>query len=130
MSFDVGGFFLYYVILGVGSSCNCQAQSLFHYECDPPKFVSKRFNSPHALQGCVGHIIMKGYTMADQTSNEISHVQSVNKGRELQRSKIKTNLSVETQATLQKNTEELGVDVVKKQISIFFKTPFDQLKKL
>ncbi len=51
--------------------------------------------------------------MADQTSNEISHVQSVNKGRELQRSKIKTNLSVETQATLQKNTEELGVDTVK-----------------
>ena len=69
-------------------------------------------------------------TMADQTSNEISHVQSVNRGREAQRSKIKTNLSAETQATLQKNTEELGVDVVKKQISIFFKTPFDQLKKL
>ena len=68
--------------------------------------------------------------MADQTSNEISHVQSVNRGREAQRSKIKTNLSAETQATLQKNTEELGVDVVKKQISIFFKTPFDQLKKL
>ena len=72
----------------------------------------------------------EGYTMADQTSNEISHVQSVNRGRELQRGKIKTNLSAETQATLQKNTEELGVDVVKKQISIFFKTPFDQLKKL
>ena len=35
----------------------------------------------------------EGYTMADQTSNEISHVQSVNRGRELQRSKIKTNLS-------------------------------------
>ncbi len=72
----------------------------------------------------------EGYTMADQTSNEISHVQSVNRGREAQRSKIKTNLSVETQATLQKNTEELGVDTVKKQISIFFNTPFDQLKKL
>ena len=72
----------------------------------------------------------EGYTMADQTSNEITHVQSMNGGRELQRSKIKTNLSAETQATLQKNTEELGVDVVKKQISIFFKTPFDQLKKL
>ena len=69
-------------------------------------------------------------TMPDQTSNEISHVQSVNRGREAQRSKIKTNLSAETQATLQKNTEELGVDVVKKQISIFFSTPFDQLKKL
>ena len=69
-------------------------------------------------------------TMPDQTSNSISHVQSINRGREAQRSKIKTNLSVETQATLQKNTEELGVDVVKKQISIFFKTPFDQLKKL
>ena len=68
--------------------------------------------------------------MADQTSNEISHVQSVNRGREAQRGKIKTNLSPETQATLQKNTEELGVDVVKKQISIFFSTPFDQLKKL
>ena len=68
--------------------------------------------------------------MPDQTSNEISNVQSVNRGRELQRSKIKTNLSVETQATLQKNTEELGVDIVKKQISIFFNTPLDQLKKL
>ena len=88
MSFDVGGFFLYYV-----------------------------------------NITGKD-TMADQTNKEISHVQSVNRGREAQRSKIKTNLSVETQATLQKNTEELGVDVVKKQISIFFKTPFDQLKKL
>ena len=68
--------------------------------------------------------------MADQTSNEIPHVQSVNRGREAQRSKIQTNLSPETQATLQKNTEELGVDVVKKQISIFFSTPLDQLKKL
>ena len=68
--------------------------------------------------------------MTDQTSNEISHVQSVNRGRELQRSKIKTNLSVETQATLQKNTEEIGVDKVKQQINLFFKTPFDQLKKL
>ena len=68
--------------------------------------------------------------MADQTSNAISHVQSVNRGRKHQRSKIKTNLSVETQATLQKNTEELGVDVVKKQIKIFFRTPLDQLKNL
>jgi len=68
--------------------------------------------------------------MPDQTNNEISHVQSVNRGRELQRSKIQTNLSAETQATLQKNTEELGVDTVKKQISIFFNTPIDQLKKL
>jgi len=88
MSFDVGGFFLYYV--------NITGRN----------------------------------TMPDQTSNEISHVQSINRGRELQRSKIKTNLSAETQATLQKNTEELGVDVVKKQISIFFNTPLDQLKKL
>ena len=72
----------------------------------------------------------EGYTMADQTSNEISHVQSVNRGRELQRSKIKTNLSPEAQATLQKNAEELGVDVVKKQIKIFFRTPLDQLKNL
>ena len=31
----------------------------------------------------------EGYTMADQTSNEISHIQSVNRGREAQRSKIK-----------------------------------------
>ena len=68
--------------------------------------------------------------MPDQTSNSISHVQSVNRGREAQRSKIKTNLSVETQAILQKSTEELGVDVIKKQISIFFNTPLDQLKKL
>jgi len=68
--------------------------------------------------------------MADQTSNEISHVQSVNRGREAQSSKIKTNLSAEVQATLQKSTEELGVDVVKKQISIFFNTPLDRLKKL
>lgn len=68
--------------------------------------------------------------MADQTSNEISHVQSVNRGREAQRSKIKTNLSVETQTKLQKNTEELGVDTVKKQIKIFFRTPLDQLKNL
>jgi len=68
--------------------------------------------------------------MADQTSNEISHVQSVNRGREAQRSKIKTNLSVETQATLQKSTEELGVDKVKQQINLFFNTPFDQLKNL
>ena len=68
--------------------------------------------------------------MPDQTSKSISHVQSVNRGREAQRSKIKTNLSVETQAILQKSTEELGVDVVKKQISIFFNTPLDQLKKL
>ena len=68
--------------------------------------------------------------MTDQISNEISHVQSVNRGRELQRNKIKTNLSVETQAILQKNTEEMDVDKVKQQINLFFKTPFDQLKKL
>ena len=68
--------------------------------------------------------------MPNQTSNEISHVQSINRGRELQRSKIQTNLSVETQATLQKNIEEMGVDTVKKQISIFFNTPFDRLKNL
>ena len=42
-------------------------------------------------------------TMPDQTSNSISHVQSINRGREAQRSKIKTNLSVETQATIQKS---------------------------
>jgi len=68
--------------------------------------------------------------MTDQTSNAISHVQSVNRGREGQRNKIKTNLSKETQNVLQKKTEELGVDKVKKQISIFFKTPFDRINKL
>ena len=68
--------------------------------------------------------------MPDQTSNEISHVQSVNRGREGQRNKIKTNLSKETQNVLQKKTEELGVDKVKKQISIFFSTPFDRMNKL
>ena len=68
--------------------------------------------------------------MPDQTSNAISHVQSVNRGREGQRNKIKTNLSKETQNVLQKKTEELGVDKVKKQISIFFSTPFDRMNKL
>ena len=68
--------------------------------------------------------------MTDQTSNAISHVQSVNRGREGQRNKIKTNLSKETQSVLQKKTEELGVDKVKKQISIFFSTPFDRMNKL
>ena len=68
--------------------------------------------------------------MTDQTSNAISHVQSVNRGRECQRNKIKTNLSKETQNVLQKKTEELGVDKVKKQISIFFSTPFDRMNKL
>ncbi len=68
--------------------------------------------------------------MTDQTSNAISHVQSVNRGREGQRNKIKTKLSKETQNDLQKKTEELGVDKVKKQISIFFKTPFDRINKL
>ena len=43
---------------------------------------------------------------------------------------IKTNLSKETQAVLQKNTEELGVDKVKKQISLFFTTPIDKINKL
>ena len=68
--------------------------------------------------------------MPDQTSNEISHVQSLNRGRERQRNKIKTNLSKETQAVLQKNTEELGVDKVKHQISLFFRTPIDKINKL
>ena len=75
------------------------------------------------------YITGKG-TMPDQTSNEISHVQSVNRGRESQRNKIKTNLSKETQAVLQKNTEELGVDKVKHQISLFFRTPIDKINKL
>ena len=68
--------------------------------------------------------------MTDQTSNAISHVQSINKGRKGQRDKIKTNLSEETQAVLQKNTEELGVNKVKHQISLFFKTPIDKINKL
>ena len=68
--------------------------------------------------------------MPDHISNEITHVQSINKGREAQRSKIKTNLSAETQATLQKNIEEMGVDKVKQQINLFFNTPLDRLKKL
>ena len=68
--------------------------------------------------------------MTDQTSNAISHVQSINKGKKGQRDKIKTNLSEETQNILQKKTEELGVDKVKKQISIFFSTPFDRINKL
>ena len=75
------------------------------------------------------YITGKG-TMADQTSNEIYHVQSVNRGRQSQRNKIETNLSEETQAILQKNTEELGVDKVKKQISLFFTTPIDKINKL
>ena len=68
--------------------------------------------------------------MTDQTSNAISHVQSVNRGRQSQRNKIETNLSEETQAILQKNTEELGVDKVKEQISLFFSTTFDRMNKL
>ena len=68
--------------------------------------------------------------MTDQTSNAISHVQSVNRGREGQRNKIKTNLSKETQNVLQKKTEELGVYKVKKQNSIFYSTPFDRMINL
>ena len=40
--------------------------------------------------------------MADQTSNEISHVQSINKGREHVRKQINSDLDVETQVTIQK----------------------------
>ena len=111
---DIPLFFLYYVILGVG------------------KWVAKQVLSTVAVivLVIVPFQITGKETMADQTSNEISHVQSVNRGRESQRNKIKTNLSKETQAVLQKNTEELGVDKVKKQISLFFTTPIDKINKL
>ena len=66
--------------------------------------------------------------MADQTSNEISHVQSVNKGREHMRKQINSDFDVETQVTIQKREELVGVEEVKKEIHLFFTTPLDQLK--
>ena len=53
--------------------------------------------------------------MADQTSNEISHVQSINKGREHVRKQINSDLDVETQVTIQKREELVGVEQVKKR---------------
>ena len=66
--------------------------------------------------------------MADQTSNKISHVQSVNKGREHVRKQINSDLDVSTQVTIQKRQELVGVEQVKKEIHLFFTTPFDKLK--
>lgn len=70
----------------------------------------------------------EGYTMADQTNNEISHVQSVNKGREHVRKQINSDFDVETQVAMQKREELVGVEEVKKEIHLFFTTPLDQLK--
>ena len=67
--------------------------------------------------------------MVDQTLDEIAEVQARNKAKAYEQ-KNKTNLSIETQNVLKDKTKELGVDVIKKQINLFFKTPFDQLKKL
>ena len=66
--------------------------------------------------------------MVDQTSNKISHVQSVNKGREHVRKKINSDLDVSTQVTIQKREELVGVEEVKKEIHLFFTTPLAQLK--
>ena len=67
--------------------------------------------------------------MVDQTSVEIAEVQSKNKAKAYEQ-KNKTNLSIETQNVLKDKTKELGVDVIKKQINLFFNTPFDKLKNL
>jgi hypothetical protein len=67
--------------------------------------------------------------MVDQTSVEIAEVQSKNKAKAYEQ-KNKTNLSIETQNVLKDKTKELGVDVIKKQINLFFNTPFDRLKNL
>ena len=67
--------------------------------------------------------------MVDQTLDEIAEVQSRNKAKAYKQ-KNKTNLSIETQNKLKDKTKELGVDVIKKQINLFFNTPFDQLKNL
>ena len=67
--------------------------------------------------------------MVDQTLVEIAEVQARNKAKAYEQ-KNKTNLSIETQNVLKDKTKELGVDVIKKQINLFFNTPFDQLKNL
>ena len=74
------------------------------------------------------HFESEDIIMADQTSNEISHVQSVNKGREHVRKQINSDLDVSTQVTIQKRQELVGVEQVKKEIHLFFTTPFDKLK--
>ena len=67
--------------------------------------------------------------MVDQTLDVIAEVQARNKAKAYEQ-KNKTNLSIETQNKLKDKTKELGVDVIKEQISIFFNTPFDRLKNL
>jgi len=67
--------------------------------------------------------------MVDQTLDVIAEVQARNKAKAYEQ-KNKTNLSIETQNKLKDKTKELGVDVIKKQINLFFNTPFDQLKNL
>jgi len=67
--------------------------------------------------------------MVDQTLVEIAEVQARNKAKAYEQ-KNKTNLSIETQNVLKDKTKELGVDVIKKQINLFFNTPFDRLKNL
>jgi len=67
--------------------------------------------------------------MVDQTLDEIAEVQTRNKAKAYEQ-KNKTNLSIETQNVLKDKTKELGVDVIKKQINLFFNTPFDKLKNL
>ena len=67
--------------------------------------------------------------MVDQTLDEIAEVQSKNKAKAYEQ-KNKTNLSIETQNVLKDKTKELGVDVIKKQINLFFITRFDRLKNL
>ena len=59
----------------------------------------------------------------------VQEVQSKNKAKAYEQ-KNKTNLSIETQNVLKDKTKELGVDVIKKQINLFFNTPFDRLKNL
>ena len=67
--------------------------------------------------------------MVDQTLDVIAEVQARNKAKAYEQ-KSRTNLSTETQNKLKDKTKELGVDVIKEQISIFFNTPFDRLKNL
>jgi len=73
--------------------------------------------------------------MPDQTNNEISYVQSKNKAR-LHENKIELTtltsspLEPATKIKLVDKADQIGVDSLRQQIRLFFKTPFDQLKKL
>ena len=73
--------------------------------------------------------------MTDQTSNEISHVQSENKAR-FHENKIKqirltpSPLELATKVKLIDKADQIGVSSLKEQIKLFFKTPLDQLKNL